>query len=99
MQCFIQGILSTQPRRAKHLCLVSTQLHMRCYVWSVEHEHCGAWWLIGRFDTFRSEGRGFESRSGHHVGTLGKFFTRSVSVALRRETPTQYLCCVRSTAE
>ena len=36
-----------------------------------------AWWLMGRFDVFRPRGRGFESRSSHHVGTLGKSFTRS----------------------
>jgi len=34
----------------------------------------GARWLIGRFDAFRTKGRGLESR---HVGTLGKSFTRS----------------------
>src|SRR6218665_1714876 len=38
---------------------------------------CGAWWLIGRFVTFRPKGRGFEYRSSRHVGTLGKSFTRS----------------------
>ena len=38
---------------------------------------CGAWWLIGRFDTLRPKGRGFESCSGRHVETLGKTFTRS----------------------
>ena len=30
------------------------------------------WWLIGRVDAFRPEGRGFESRSTRHVGTLGR---------------------------
>ena len=30
-----------------------------------------------RFDAFRPKGRGFESRSGRHVETLGKSFTRS----------------------
>ena len=38
----------------------------------------GAWWLIGRFDTFCSKGRGFESCSSCHVGTLGKSFTRNL---------------------
>ena len=28
-------------------------------------------------DSFRLKGRGFESRSSHHVATLGKSFTRS----------------------
>jgi len=36
-----------------------------------------AWWLIGRFVAFRLKGRGFESRSSSHVGTLTKSFTRS----------------------
>ena len=48
----------------------------------------GEWWLIGRFDAFRPKGRGFESRSSRHVGTLGKSFTRSClrrfDVKLRR---------------
>ena len=29
------------------------------------------------FDAFGAEDRWFESHSSHHVGTLGKFFTRS----------------------
>jgi len=33
----------------------------------------GARWLIA----FRPKGRRFESRSSHHIGTLGKSFTRS----------------------
>ena len=37
----------------------------------------GAWWLIGRFDTFRPKGRRFKYRSSRHVGTFGKSFTRS----------------------
>src|SRR6218665_2128167 len=32
----------------------------------------GAWWHIGRVDAFRPEGRGFESRSSRHIGTLSK---------------------------
>src|SRR6218665_2604120 len=36
---------------------------------------CETWWLTGRFDAFHPKGCGFESRSGHHVGTLGKSFT------------------------
>ena len=31
--------------------------------------------LIGRFVAFRPKGRGFESHSSRHVGTLGKSFT------------------------
>ena len=37
----------------------------------------GEWWLIGRFDAFRPNGRGFESRSSRQVGMLGKSFTYS----------------------
>src|SRR6218665_2173007 len=33
--------------------------------------------LICRIDAYRPKGRWFESRSSRHVGTLGKFFTRS----------------------
>jgi len=32
---------------------------------------------IGRFEAFRPEGRGFESRSSRHVVTLDKSLTRS----------------------
>ena len=39
--------------------------------------HCGAWWLIGRFVSFRPKACGFESCSSRHVGTLDKSFTRS----------------------
>ena len=35
----------------------------------------GTWWLIGRVDSFQPEGRGFDSRSSRHVGTLGKSLT------------------------
>ena len=35
----------------------------------------GAWWLIGRFYAFPLKSRGFKSRSGCHIGTLGKSFT------------------------
>src|SRR6218665_2538365 len=38
---------------------------------------CWAWWLVGRFVAFHPKGRGFESRSSRHVGTLGKSFTHS----------------------
>src|SRR6218665_3059821 len=34
-------------------------------------------WLIGRVRAFRPEGRGVESHSRRHVGTLGKSLTRS----------------------
>src|SRR6218665_4071227 len=32
---------------------------------------------IGRVDAFRQKGHGFDSRSGHHVGTLGKSLTHN----------------------
>ena len=38
--------------------------------------HRGTWWRIGWVDIFQPEGRGFESRSSRHVGTLGKSLTR-----------------------
>ena len=37
----------------------------------------GAWERIGRVDAFQPEGRGFESHSIRHVGTLDKSFTFS----------------------
>ena len=53
--------------------------------YSIEQVRCsftyqyyhGTWWRIGNVDTCRPEGRGFESRSSRHVGTLGKSLTRS----------------------
>ena len=36
---------------------------------------CWTWWCIGWVDYFQLEGRGFDSRSSRHVGTLGKSFT------------------------
>ena len=54
------------------------------------HSNCGTWWRIGRVGAFRSEGGGFDSRSSRHVGTLGKFLTRSClwrfGVKLRHST-------------
>ena len=48
--------------------------------------------------TFHPKGRGFESRSSRHVGTLGKSFTH-LPVAHWHETLTQYPCCVGSASE
>src|SRR6218665_1578125 len=42
------------------------------YVFIVGHV-----WRISRVDTFRPKGRGYDSRSRRHVGTLGKSFTHS----------------------
>src|SRR6218665_731342 len=68
-----------------------------CLFGTNSHEHCETWWRIGRAEAFRQKGRGFESRSSHHVGTLGKSFDHSqLPVALRRETPAQYPCCIGS---
>jgi len=38
---------------------------------------CGTWWRLGSDDDFQPEGRGFDSRSSRHAGTLGKSFTCS----------------------
>src|SRR6218665_1306238 len=43
------------------------------------HVYHGAWWRIGRVDTFRPEDRKFESHSSRHARTLGK--TPSPSLA------------------
>src|SRR6218665_3119573 len=40
-------------------------------------QHLGHVWRIGRVDAFRPKGHGFDSRSSHHVVTLGKSFTHS----------------------
>src|SRR6218665_352557 len=64
--------------------------------------NCGAWWLIGRFGAFHLRGCRFESRSSHHVGTLGKSFTSSCLWCFcmkLHETPTQYPCCLGSASE
>ena len=38
---------------------------------------CWTWWCIGRVKAFRTEGRGFESRSGRYVGTFVRSLTYS----------------------
>ena len=38
---------------------------------------CGTRWRLGWVDSFQPEGHGFDSRSSHPVGTLGKSFTYS----------------------
>ena len=48
-----------------------------------------AWWRIFKVDAFRSEGRGFESRSKRHVGTLGESFTCTCLERFGVLTPTQ----------
>src|SRR6218665_101366 len=39
------------------------------------HINVGCMWRIGRVDTFRPKGHGFDSHCSRHVGTLGKTFT------------------------
>ena len=59
----------------------STQEHLVHVKHGMSSEHmyslCGTWWRLGWDDDFQPEGRGFDSRSSRHVGTLGKFFTCS----------------------
>src|SRR6218665_1017969 len=57
---------------------------------------CGTWWRIGRVEAFRPEGRGFESRSRPQRRDLGQVLHSQLPMALRRETPAQYPCCVGS---
>ena len=51
--------------------------------------HCGS--VVG-FGAFCLEGHRFESHSSHHVGTLGKSFTRTCMWRFGVLTPTQYQC-------
>ena len=37
----------------------------------------GAWWRFDRVDAFRPKGHGFDSRSSHQVGTLGRFLAHN----------------------
>ena len=50
------------------------QTHMS---WICISVYSGTWWHIGQVDDSQPEGRGFDSRSSRHVGTLGKSFTYS----------------------
>ena len=74
------------------LCLTRTHTHTCTHTLTHIHMHtpveymaqlqiavknCGTWWRFGRVDASRPEGRGFESHSSRHVGTLGKSFTHS----------------------
>ena len=56
-------------------------------------------WRIGRVDAFHPKGHGFDSSSSSHVGTLGNVIHSQLPVALRREIPVQYPCCVGSASE
>ena len=60
---------------------------------------CGAWWRFGRVDALRPKGNGFDSRSSRHVKDLGQVLPSQLPVALRREIPAQYPCCVGSASE
>src|SRR6218665_2241074 len=66
-QCKPQNYLDTLT--SKHH-LVRTESLLRHYI-------NAAWGLIGRVDAYRPKGRGFDSRSRRHAGTLGKSFARS----------------------
>ena len=69
----------------------------QCPCFKEEATRCGTWWRIGWFDDFHPDGRGFDSRSSRHVGTLGKSFTRSClcSSAWNSDRPIQYPWCSR----
>jgi len=54
-----------------------------------ERGMCGVWWHIGIVNTFRPEGRGFESCYSCHVGTLGKSYTCSFLQHFGVKTQTQ----------
>src|SRR6218665_4128901 len=51
-------------------------------------------WRIRLVDAFRPNGHGLDSRSIRHVGDLGQVLHSQLPVALRREIPAQYPCCV-----
>ena len=47
-------------------------------IWTATHHQLrGTWWRIGWVDACQPKGRGFDSRSSRHVGTLGKSFSYS----------------------
>ena len=58
---------------------------------------CGMVWRIGWVDTFRPKGRGFDSRSGRHVGPLGLGgvvgLTLPMARADRGSRPVYYIPC------
>ena len=63
-------------------CWVSGET-MLLSIWVLFHgRSCGMWWSLGWDDDFQPEGRGFDSRSSRHVGTLGRSFTCSCPCAL-----------------
>ena len=59
-----------------------------------EFVYSGAWWRIGRVDTFRPKGRGFESRSSRHRRDLGQVLHLQLPVALRRVNSDSVNSCV-----
>src|SRR6218665_3937785 len=67
----------TQVHRPNCLNLANHPTPPRNRFRDTEARYSGMWWLIVRVDAIRPEGRGFESRSSRHVGTLGKSLTRS----------------------
>ena len=59
----------------KHLCFLFIGYDF--IRWGRDDRDGGTWWHIGWVDSFQPEGRGFDSRSFHHIGTLGKSLTHS----------------------
>src|SRR6218665_2389187 len=77
------------PRPGLAFCGMPLWIHFQidlvsCYMLDVLHwlpsdrgsNICGARWPFVRVDTYRPKGRGFESHSSHHVGTLGSCLWR-----------------------
>jgi len=62
------------------------------------YTYAGRVWRIGRVDAFRPKGYRFDSRSNRHVGPWASP-SLAAAVALRREIPAQYPCCVGSASE
>ena len=60
-----------------NLCVLRTTCvqYARCF--DLQRRGLWTWWRIGWVDDFQPEGRGFDSRSSRHVGTLDKSFTCS----------------------
>jgi len=59
----------------------------------INHQALAEWWLIGRFVALRPKGRGLDSCSSLHVGTLGKSFTRSCLWRLALNSDTLSVLC------
>ena len=77
--CFTSAKIKQQNRHS--MCEVEKTGKRKKVVWELNDEDTdssnGTWWRIGWVDDFQPDGRGFDSRSSRHVGTLGKSFTYS----------------------